>query len=320
MKIIPEQGWKSLLRILGRQKGTVLLLGATDSGKTTLARYLVESLVAKRLYTALIDSDIGQSGLGLPGTVSMKVFRHQGDVSDYRSGKMTFLGFTNPVKVPALMVAMTKRLAGIGQKRADITVVDTTGLVSGELGKALKMAKIRTLRPAHIIAIQRGDELEHILSLIGNRGIYRLKTSSAARKRSASARAAHRKRKLERYFREQDQYAHMLDSSALSFFSQGRIFCPAGRALPSGTIIGLNRNDFTIALGIVESASPEAVFCRTPLKSLKGINRVVCGDMIMPSDESWLPNKSLIYREGRSMGGRRLIGPSAVHDVDALGK
>lgn len=96
MKILPEPGWDRLLRVLRMQQGTVLLLGATDSGKTTLARYIVESLVLRQLRTALIDADIGQSGIGLPGTISMKVFCDQRDLGDFSYERMTFLGFTNP--------------------------------------------------------------------------------------------------------------------------------------------------------------------------------------------------------------------------------
>jgi polynucleotide 5'-hydroxyl-kinase GRC3/NOL9 len=282
MMIVPERGWERLIKVLHHRQGTVMLLGATDSGKTTLARYIVESLVTRRLTTALIDADVGQSGLGLPGTICMKVFRNQKDVADYRFAKMTFLGFTNPVRVIRLLVTMTGRMTGIGQRRAEITVVDTTGLISGEPGGALKMAKIAAVRPDHIFAIQREDELEHILSRIGDGRVYRLQPSRAAKKRSASVRAAHRKRKLEKYFRELHQFACMLDSSAVPFFSQGRKFRHGERELLPGTIIGLNRNDYTIALGVLEATTDTAVFFRSPLRSLKGINRVICGDMSMP--------------------------------------
>lgn len=282
MKILPEPGWDRLLRVLRMQQGTVLLLGATDSGKTTLARYIVESLVLRQLRTALIDADIGQSGIGLPGTISMKVFCDQRDLGDFSYERMTFLGFTNPSKVIPLIVAMTRRMADIGRRRAEIAVVDTTGLTSGELGKALKTAKIRAIRPAHIVAIQRGDELEHILSLVGDAWIHRLKPSCAAKRRSASSRRAYRKRKLEEYFRERELSEHILDASAMPFFCRGRPMPHGDREMPQAAIIGLNRNNDTIALGIIESVAGTTVFFRSPRRSLKGINRVVCGDMTMP--------------------------------------
>jgi len=132
-----------------------------------------------------------------------------------------------------------------------------------------------------IVAIQRGDELEHILSFVGDARIHRLKASCAAKKRSASSRRAYRKRKLEEYFREREQLEHILDAPAMLFFYRGSLFRHGDREMPQGAIIGLNRNDNTIALGIIESVSETAVFFSSPLRSLKGINRVVCGDMTM---------------------------------------
>jgi polynucleotide 5'-hydroxyl-kinase GRC3/NOL9 len=160
-------------------------------------------------------------------------------------------------------------------------VVDTTGLISGGLGKALKTAKIRALGPAHIIAIQREDELEHILPLVGDARIHRLKASCAAKKRSASSRRAYRKNRLEEYFGKQEQFEHILDASAIQFFYRGRLFRHRDREMPQKAIIGLNRNDDTVALGIIEAVAETTVYFRSPLRSLKGINRVVCGDMTM---------------------------------------
>jgi len=195
---------------------------------------------------------------------------------------MSFLGFTNPSKVIPLMVAMTRRMTHMGRRRAEIAVVDTTGLISGGLGKMLKMAKISAIRPAHIVAIQRGDELEHILSLVGDAMIYRLKASAAAKKRSASSRRGYRTRRLEEYFGERQQSEHVLDSSAMPFFYRGRPLQRGDREMTQGTIIGLNRNNDTIALGIIQSVAGRAVLFRSPLRSLKKeINRVICGDMTM---------------------------------------
>jgi len=51
--------------------------------------------------------------------------------------------------------------------------------------------------------------------------------------------------------------------------------------MPQRAIIRLNRNDDTLALGIIESVAETTVLIRSPLGSLKEINRVVCGDMTM---------------------------------------
>jgi hypothetical protein len=58
--------WESLASVLTAENGTCLLLGATDTGKTTLAKYPVSQLCRRGVRTALVDSDIGQSFLAPP--------------------------------------------------------------------------------------------------------------------------------------------------------------------------------------------------------------------------------------------------------------
>jgi polynucleotide 5'-hydroxyl-kinase GRC3/NOL9 len=77
MVIHPEPDWESLYKELVRGKGAALIMGMTDTGKSTLLRYLIERLIAEGVEASLVDSDIGQSSLGLPGTVSMKVFHDE---------------------------------------------------------------------------------------------------------------------------------------------------------------------------------------------------------------------------------------------------
>jgi len=48
-------------------------------------------------------------------------------------------------------------------------------------------------------------------------------------KRSPSARRAYRKRRLEEYFGEQEQFEHVLAISAMPFFFRGRLFSHSDR-------------------------------------------------------------------------------------------
>lgn len=281
MDISSEPVWDSLIRFLSVEQGTVMLLGETDSGKTTLARYLVESLIRMNQPVALIDSDVGQSGIGLPGTISMKVFQREKDLGDFGYERMTFLGFTNPAKSISLMVDKTRQMTAIGRRRAGIVVLDTTGLVSGEFGKALKTAKIRAIRPAHVVAIQRRYELEQILSLIEDARIYRMKVSPAAKRRSAAARRAYRRKKLQEYFTARGQCERILDAKAVMFLYHGRMIPFGEKETADGAILGLNRYNITIALGIAAGVEGSSILLRSPLKSLRGINRLVYSDMTM---------------------------------------
>jgi len=61
MEIPPPEQWFDILDPLEKEKGIAILLGATDTGKSTLAKFLISHLCQKGLRVALVDADIGQS-------------------------------------------------------------------------------------------------------------------------------------------------------------------------------------------------------------------------------------------------------------------
>jgi hypothetical protein len=80
----------------------------------------------------------------------------------------------------------------------DRLLVDTCGLVEGDLGRALKRIKIERVAPDLVIALQRADECEPILSAYAGAGrpaIVRL-PAAATTPRSAAARRRQRERML----------------------------------------------------------------------------------------------------------------------------
>jgi len=71
VEILPEWG-RAADAILARP-GVVVLLGASDSGKTTLCRILGEHWRAAGRAVGLVDGDIGQSSIGPPATVGLAI-------------------------------------------------------------------------------------------------------------------------------------------------------------------------------------------------------------------------------------------------------
>lgn len=65
MEIPAPREWFGVLDILEKEKGIAILLGATDTGKSTLAKFLIHQLCQRGLMVALVDADIGQSFLAL---------------------------------------------------------------------------------------------------------------------------------------------------------------------------------------------------------------------------------------------------------------
>lgn len=279
MEIIPGPEWEGLLGELEKQKCTALFIGATDSGKSSLVKYLVKRLIQETIMVSIVDSDVGQSTLGLPGTISMKVFSDDRDIENFRFEKMFFVGSINPAKKINLMIEGSKRMVDICRKKSDITFVDTTGLVSGEVGRALKIGKVRAIKPEHVIAIQRHDELEHILKLLENIHIHRIRASFMAKSRGRDHRMKYREKKFLDYFNEKRVSEFLLHQHDVGFFYNGKSFSLKHGDFRDGTIIGLNHNYDTMALGVIVETTAHSILFKSPIKSLRGINRVVFGEI-----------------------------------------
>ena len=273
-------GWEDLLETLRREPGVALLLGATDTGKSTLARYLVAGLTATGLKVSLVDADMGQSALCLPGTVGVKLFRSPADLADYRCERFSFLGSASPARIIPRLLEATGRLTELARSQAEVVLIDTTGLISGELGRGLKLAKIRVTFPDQIIALQRREECEPILGQFDEVVIHRLHPHPEARTRSQESRSRTRRERLATYFAEAGTEM-LLHGDEVELYRLGERVSLRHELLVPGTVIGLNHGDETMGLGLVTEADREGITFRSPLGSLTGVKRVVFGDVAL---------------------------------------
>jgi polynucleotide 5'-hydroxyl-kinase GRC3/NOL9 len=276
-EIIPEPSWGALFEALLQQKGTVLLIGATNSGKSTLTQYLLRRFTENNTPVAIVDADIGQSSLGLPGTITMKVLKKTENAGAFHDEKTFFIGSLNPAQKIPLMIEGTTYLLHQAKKQADHILVDTTGLIHGAYGRALKMGKINTIKPETIVALERQKELEHILAMVHDRTVYRMSTSRNAIERSRDMRLRYRQKKFEEYFLESTM--HEIFPENVAFYYNGRHLCLKNPDFRAGTVIGLNHHRDTRALGILLELNRTTVTFKSPIPSLRDINRVVFGDM-----------------------------------------
>lgn len=279
MEIIPEFEWYKIVKELKRYKGTTILIGAVDTGKSTFTKYLIKELLTNKVRVSLVDSDIGQSSLGIPGIISMKRFDKPEDFDSFKPDKIFFVGDINPARKISIMVDGTMEMIGIARTEGVKTIlVDTTGLIAGNEGMTLKMGKIIAIKPKHILALQEGDELEHILSLIEGICIHRLTVSPYARKRKQKERIEYRSKKYLEYFK--GSRTIKLLHRRFEFFYNGKKIDIQEEPIKAGCLIGINRNDKTVALGIFMGLLLDKMFLKSPLKSFKGINRIVVGDIV----------------------------------------
>ena len=247
--------WMDLIEAIHRKKGSALILGASDTGKSTLAHFLVVQLCQMGNVVALIDGDIGQSVLGLPTTIGLALFDSAPKQLDsIRLIASYFVGSITPRGHMLEMLVGIKRIADkASQLDPGVIVIDTTGFVSGETAWELKFQKVDLLKPAHLIGLQRRREIEGHLrphQFRRDMAIHRLKIPEKVRIKSPEQRRSNRSRKFAAYFLEVKLYEKSLDGIKVVSPFKVRY---RGKGL-KGVLIGLNDEaNFNLGLGILEN-------------------------------------------------------------------
>jgi polynucleotide 5'-hydroxyl-kinase GRC3/NOL9 len=224
-----------------------LVIGANDTGKSTLVRRLAGALAGRGRAVSVVDADLGQSDVGPPTTVGLG--RVRGPIVG-----LEFLGVTSPATCPRETADATARQVRRALAAGSAHVlVDTSGLVEGRFGLALKRLKIERVAPDVLLVLQRVDECEPILIALAGApppSIVRLPAAATAR-RSAAARRRARQRSLQTY----------LAGAVPVTLDLARVAArpaPAGRGLAvigtAGALVGLDAGDgHTLGLGWISA-------------------------------------------------------------------
>src|SRR5262249_12002717 len=154
-----EPGWAHALDRAARSR-LALLLGAVDTGKTSLATFLANGLLSLGFRVGVVDADLGQSEIGPPTTIRLgRGTRTLTRLGDAEVVAFSFVGSTSPQGHVMATVAATQEMAHRGFALGfDRVVVDTCGLVDCPLGLVLKQRKVEGVDPDLLIALQRERE------------------------------------------------------------------------------------------------------------------------------------------------------------------
>ncbi len=285
MEISAPKEWFELLEVLEKEKGVAILLGATDTGKSTLAKFLISHLCQRGLKVGLVDADIGQSFLGPPATIGLSVFKSHPDWEVILSPpEIFFVGSTTPEgHFPIHLKGVKRMLDKASSYGLDVILVDTTGFVSGEAGRELKSRKIDLVGPCFILALQKDDEMESILEQYKENPLYktyRLPLSEQARPKSMEERRNNRTNKFRDYFK----YSAVQELSIEEVQIEGEVLDPNGAPLPldwalkmSSLLIGLKDGyDETLALGMIRNYFEEKKMIKvfTPLQEIQRVKTI----------------------------------------------
>jgi len=280
----PEE-WFHLLDVLQQERGSAILLGATDTGKSTLVQFLIFHLCRRGLKVGLVDSDIGQSLLGPPATIGISLFKSDPNWEVILSvPEIFFVGSTTPEgHFPTFLKGVKRMMDKVTSHGPEVVLVDTTGFVLGEAGKELKGRKIELISPHFVVALQRDKELEPILEEYGRsplHRIYRLPLSEQARPRTMEERRTYRTNKFRDYFK----YAAVQELTIEGVHIEGEVLDPEGAPLPldwtlriNSLLVGLkDETDETLALGLTRHYFDEKKMLRlfTPLQEIQKVKTI----------------------------------------------
>lgn len=285
MDIAAPDEWHALLDVLEKEKGIGILLGATDTGKSTLAKFLIHQLCRRGLVVALVDADIGQSFLGPPTTIGFSIFKSHPDWELILTPpELFFVGSITPEGRFSIHLKGVKRMVDkAASHEVDLILVDTTGFVLGEAGKELKRRKIDLISPRSILALQKSEEIEPILDLFKENPLYkicRLPLSEQVRPRSMEERQTYRTNKFREYFK----HSSIQELAVEEVQIVGEVLDPNGESIPldwalriNGLLMALkDRDDETLALGVIRNYLAEKKVLRvlTPLADIQRVETI----------------------------------------------
>ncbi len=209
--VIPESWTNATREILDHEKPcVVMIVGGVDTGKTTLTTFIVNQSLENNFKTVVIDADLGQSSIGPPTTISLGVADKKiGSLSDLKMRGGFFVGSTSPNYHLLQCISGLRLLLEKAFKiKGDIILIDTSGMISGGPGRALKIHKTMLVNPDFLLLLRKGGELDYLINIFRNLNIRSLEVPREVRETSREER---------RFFRELAFRAHFSNAKEIEF-------------------------------------------------------------------------------------------------------
>ena len=248
-------------RVRALSGGMVYVLGGTDTGKTSLAKWLAKQTPDRpRRY---LDCDPGQSVLGPPSTVGLATVlgvtdghgAGDGGNGEVRFGAplLSFVGSTSPARHLLQTLSAIGRLAREVEP-SELLVCDSSGFVSGRLGSELQYNLLSLLRPQVIVALGADDALRATLrpfEAAPDIEVHYFDRDPDCGTKSRGVRADYREERLRQHFVDPREYVLGMDRVSL----HGMIpETPNAAAYRHRLCALLDRRQFVLSLGLITGA------------------------------------------------------------------
>ncbi|HTR45398.1 MAG TPA: Clp1/GlmU family protein [Thermodesulfovibrionales bacterium] len=278
----------------------ILLVGAADSGKTTMVASLA-AFLAGNGSTCIVDLDMGQSHIGPPTTIGWgRVGREFRDWPDIVVEDFYFTGTVSPVGnlLPALTGAKLisdKALASCGK-----VIVDTTGLIAEPAGRVLKQFKIDLLSPDIVLGLEHSGELDQILGFFRfhrRPKIVRLQIPPEVEAKSVQKRSLYRFEQISSYLKDARNIEVATDDIGVRSAAGRPEF--SDDSLRNRIVSFRDGQNRDIALGVIEEVIPcsRTLVVRTPLEEGTPYTGIVIGRTEVDSTDKQVRDVPLRSRE-----------------------
>ncbi len=277
---------------------TVYVIGGADAGKSTLCRYLLDNL-APGFAAGYLDCDPGQSVIGPPATVGMRLFPRgwrpgaSAGEGGGRGGEtfLRFVGSTTPSGHLLQTLAGIRRLQDLAaEKRTERLIVDSSGFVQGHVAREFQYHLIDLLRPDLLLALGGGRYVEDALAGFrrSRARILRLHSSAAARAKTPEERRAYRQARFRRYFLEARETELFYQELGL----HGEVPWPDSPGDSAGRLCALcDARQLVLALGIAAEVDTARRWIRltAPPFAAAEVVTLLFGSVFLSPDGTQLP-------------------------------
>jgi polynucleotide 5'-hydroxyl-kinase GRC3/NOL9 len=234
----PTSWNKPVQAMLEIQKRPVVavILGGADCGKSSLTTYLLNRLIDGKNRVAVIDGDLGQSDIGPSATVGYGVTsKCVPELYNLRLRNAFFIGVTSPMlAISRIIEGLTAMKAEVSGGEADFVLVNTDGMVSGDVAVRYKTDLIKALKPDVVVALQLQDELSPLIASLET-NIIVVEPSFALKQRSSQTRKSLREM----------TYIRFLKNAKMQCYPKSQVIIEPRGAIPKkqehekGLIVGL---------------------------------------------------------------------------------
>lgn len=252
--------WTGLVnRILGmrHRRLVVMMVGATDTGKSTLSTYIANMAIDRGLLPCVIDGDIGQGDLAPPAALGGAIVSEQVvDLRDVAADYYEFVGSMTPAGSERLVSYCIKSLLARTRQLSRMHIINTDGYVA-DGGAAYKRMLARALSPDALVCIGRRDLVYSFLR--GPWHLLRARSSGQA----AKTRSDRIGRRMDQFMRHVEEGTVSAQTDRIRFVYRARPISPSRASrlfAPSsieGMFVGLGHGDIVTGFGIIESLHEE---------------------------------------------------------------